>query len=125
MRSKARVAEANQAFDRAQHAAALPPFDARLGTSDKMWRKSRGNGAGRLLKEEGIGLNPNNAYTYGEYAAFFDVQGSLSGSDRAVGSRLFGLPPSVCGLATEKAKALRRQGIHHTGPSERAYRLYA
>ena len=70
------AAEANQAFDRAQHAATLPHHSMLVLGHRTSVAKVEGNAAlqEKLLKE-GIGLNPKNAYAYGEYAAFLMCKG--------------------------------------------------
>lgn len=70
------VAEATRALDRAQQAATLPHHSMLVLVHRASVAKVAGNAAlqEQLLKER-IGLNPDSAYAYGEYAAFLMCQG--------------------------------------------------
>jgi len=98
--------EANQAFDRAQHAATLPHHSMLVLGHRTSVAKVEGNAAlqEQLLKE-GIGLNPKNAYAYGEYAAFLMCKGRYRDAivqwEQAI--RIAPFPRAVSQL--EKAKA--------------------
>ena len=115
--------EANQAFDRAQHAATLPHHSMLVLGHRTNVAKVEGNAAlqENLLKE-GIGLNPNNAYAYGEYAAFLMCKGRYREAivqwEQAI--RIAPFPRAVSQL--EKAKAYLAQepttlaqAVVHTG----------
>lgn len=70
------VAEATQAFDRAQQYATLALHPMLVLTHREYVAKLGGNFAlqEKLLKDS-IGLNPNSAYSYGSYAAFLMCHG--------------------------------------------------
>ena len=70
------VAEANQAFDRAQQHATLAHHPMLVMKHREYVAKIGGDFAlqEKLLKDS-IGLNPDNAYSYGSYAAFLMCKG--------------------------------------------------
>jgi tetratricopeptide (TPR) repeat protein len=70
------VAEASQAFDHAQRYAARTHHPMLVLTHRKYVAKLEGNFTlQEKLLQDGIGLNPDSAYSYGSYAAFLMCQG--------------------------------------------------